>query len=75
MKIEDIPKKLESTGELFIYDDFEKCAVRMKIVDGELKTYLKHKGRQEVEVDNSYETAFDIQLGGKEISKKEYKEL
>ena len=47
----------------------------MKIIDGEVKTYLKHKGRQEVEVDKSYETAFDIQLGGKEISKKEYKEL
>ena len=64
--------KLISGETVYLLDDFEDVAIRL-VYDGDnTKSYIKHKGRNEVNVPQSNETVCGIVLGGKEISKHEY---
>jgi len=64
--------KLISGETVYLLDDFEEAAIRL-VYDGDnTKSYIKHKGRSEMEVPQSNETVCGIVLGGKEISKHEY---
>ena len=53
-------------------DDFEEAVIRLHLDNGQTKSYIKHRGRNEIEIPQSNETVCNIILGGKEISKSEY---
>lgn len=72
MKPEELYNKLQSGIEVYLLDDFEEAAIRLYVDNGQTKSYIKHHGRNEIEIPQSNETVCDIILGGNEISKSEY---
>lgn len=71
--IEKTISKLSKGNEAYYADDFYDAAIRIvPIGNNKFKTYLKFKHRQENEIDNSNDTAMQIELGGKEITMTEY---
>jgi hypothetical protein len=67
-----LQKKLQAGEIIYLLDDFEEAVVRLVCEDDKTKSFLKYRGRKEVELPQSNETVCNIILGGKEISKLEY---
>lgn len=65
-------EKLNNGDMVYIKDDFEEACIRLSASDGHTTSFLKHRGRKEVEVSQSYEAVGNIILGGEEIGKEEY---
>ena len=57
---------------MYFVDYFEEAVIRLYFDNGQTKSYIKHHGRNEIEIPQSDDTVCDIILGGKEISKSEY---
>lgn len=73
MNLDKIYEMLNSGQTVYMFDDFYEVAIRiLPSVDGKTRAYLKHKGRNEVEVPPSYKTVFEIKLGGEFFTKEEY---
>ena len=73
MNLDKICEMLNNGQSVYMFDDFIEAAIRITPpIEGESRAYIKHKGRTEVEVSPSYETVFDIELGGKFFTQKEY---
>ena len=73
MNLDKIYKMLNDGLTVYMFDDFIEAAIRITPpVEGKSRAYLKHKGRSEVEISPSYKTVFDIELGGKFFTQKEY---
>lgn len=74
MNISKLCQMIEK-APVYLYDDIEEACLKVFLDNREMKCMLKHKGRAPVEVSHTYTTAFDIMLGGKEITEKEYKDF
>jgi hypothetical protein len=72
MNQQELYNKLQSGETVYLLDDFEEAVVRLYLDNGQTKSYIKHRGRNEIGIPQSNETVCDIILGGKEISKSEY---
>lgn len=73
MNLDKIYEMLKKGQVVYMFDDFIEAAIRITPpVEGKSRAYLKHKGRTEVELSPSYKTVFDIELGGKFFTQKEY---
>ena len=67
-----LQKRLQVGEIIYLLDDFEEVVVRLVYEDDRTKSFLKHRGRKEIELPQSNETICNVILGGKEISKYEY---
>lgn len=67
-----LQKKLQVGETIYLLDDFEEAVVRLVYEDDRTKSFLKYRGRKEIELPQSNETICNVILGGKEISKYEY---
>lgn len=72
MNPKELYNKLQSGETVYLLDDFEESVIRLYLDNGQTKSYIKHRGRNEIEIPQSNETVCNIILGGKEISKSEY---
>ena len=72
MNQKELYNKLQSGETVYLLDDFEEAVIRLYFDNGQTKSYIKHHGRNEIEITKSDDTVCDIILGGKEISKSEY---
>ncbi|ASM66412.1 hypothetical protein [Bacteroides caccae] len=72
MNQQELYNKLQSGETVYLLDDFEEAVVRLYLDNGQTKSYIKHRGCNEIGIPQSNETVCDIILGGKEISKSEY---
>lgn len=72
MNQKELYNKLQSGETVYLLDDFEEVVIRLYLDNGQTKSYIKHRGRNEIEIPQSNETVCYIILGGKEISKSEY---
>lgn len=72
MNPKELYNKLQSGETIYLLDDFEEAVIRLHLDNGQTKSYIKHRGRNEIEIPQSNETVCNIILGGKEISKAEY---
>ncbi len=69
MNQKELYNKLQSGETVYLLDDFEEAVIRLHLDNGQTKSYIKHRGRNEIEIPQSNETVCNIILGGKEISK------
>ncbi len=67
-------KKLRAGETIYLRDDFEEACIRLYADKDGTHAFLKHTHTQEIARPQSNEKVFNITLGGKEISKKEYNE-
>lgn len=74
MNPKELYDKLQSGITVYLLDDFEEAVIRLHLDNGQTRSYIKHHGRNEVEIPQSNETVCNIILSGKEISKSEYDE-
>lgn len=72
MNQKELYNKLQSGETIYLLDDFEEAVIRLHLDNGQTKSYIKHRGRNEIEIPQFNETVCNIILGGKEISKSEY---
>ena len=72
MNQKELYNKLQSGETVYLLDDFEEAVIRLHLDNGQTKSYIKHRGRNEIEIPPSNKTVCNIILGGKEISKSEY---
>lgn len=72
MNLKDLQSKLRLGEIIYLFDDFEEVALRLILENGVTKSFLKHKGRKEIELPQSSEIVCNVILGGIEISKSEY---
>ena len=72
MNSKELYNKLQSGSTIYLLDNFEEAVIRLYLDNGQTKSYIKHRGRNEIEIPQSNETVCNIILGGKEISKSEY---
>ena len=72
MNQKELYNKLQSGETVYLLDDFEEAVIRLYLDNGQTKSYIKHRGRNEIEIPQSNETVCYIILGGIEISKSEY---
>lgn len=72
MNQKELYNKLQSGETVYLLDDFEGAVIRLHLDNGQTKSYIKHRGRNEIEIPQSNKTVCNIILGGKEISKSEY---
>ena len=72
MNQKELYNKLQSGETVYLLDDFEEAVIRLHLDNGQTKSYIKHRGRNEIEIPQSNITVCNIILGGKEISKSEY---
>ena len=69
MNPKELYDKLQSGITVYLLDDFEEAVIRLHLDNGQTRSYIKHHGRNEVEIPQSNETVCNIILSGKEISK------
>lgn len=72
MRISHFQSAIAKKGAVYVKDSFYDVAIRAELIDGVLKTFLKHKSSKEVEVPQDYDTFCQVLFGGNEITKKEY---
>ena len=60
---------LDRGEQVYMKDDFYEVAIRL---NGGKTSFLKHKGKEEVEIDRSYDMFLEIKMGGEFITKEEY---
>ena len=72
MNQKELYNKLQSGETVYLLDDFEEAVIRLHLDNGQTKSYIKHRGRNDIEIPQSNATVCNIILGGKEISKSEY---
>lgn len=64
-----VTEKIQKGEVVYMKDDFYEAAIRLV---GDYDSFLKHRGKEEVQVPHGYEVVMDIQMGGEFISKEEY---
>jgi SpoU rRNA methylase family enzyme len=72
MKWEVMQKKLSAGKTVYILEDFYDAVIRLVPTDSNTISYIKHKGRREIEIDHTEDVVMQIKLGGTEITKEEY---
>lgn len=72
MDILKIKKEIDDNGVICLKDDFIEAAVRLEVVKGEARYFIKWKGKPEKQVEKSNALCFNIMLGGEKINKDEY---
>jgi len=69
--------KIKEGKTVYIFDDYADAAVKCRYDDSEqrTRTWIKRRWQPEHEVNHAESNAFDIEIGGDEISKDEYDNL
>lgn len=72
MNAEVLVSKLQEKKSVYIKDDFEQKAIRITPTPSGEIVFAKFKGGAEYSIDHTAKLVIDIQMGGEEISQKEY---
>ena len=69
-----LANKLLKGDIVYLYDDYEDAIVKFMFSKekNSTRTWIKRKGRKEIEIPQSESIVLDILMGGKEVNKKFY---
>lgn len=70
MDYRTLQKKINK-APVFIYSDFEECALRSEIIDGEIEYFIKFKGNHEFKAVYSSKLVGNTLTGNPEIITRE----
>lgn len=62
-------------GAVFLKDDYEDIVLRLEMIGESTHSFIKRRGRYEVEVDSTDKAIFESKMYGYEISKEAYEEF
>ena len=74
MDLVKLHEKLKK-GTVFLKDDYEDIVLRLVVIGESTHSFIKRRGRNEVEVDSTDKAIFESKMYGYEISKEAYEQF
>ena len=74
MDLVKLHEKLKK-GTVFLKDDYEVIVLRLVMIGESTHSFIKRRGRNEVEVDSTDKAIFESKMYGYEISKEAYEQF